>query len=367
MTIHNGTVSEQESNRLIGIDATRGLAVLFMVFSHGLHWLYTGTSHELLQFFGSLSLGDMATPVFFTLGGLSLYLSVTAQMRKGAGLSELVLRFRKRFSQLFFIGVCLSLLWGVLQVQALVLFTVVSVFLFCLSRYDTERSRKIVFYAALVCLVVHQLLVLSFDYSPYLIIFRGQFPFFAVVGMSGIGFFSSVLLKFRLRNVYFLLFGASLTALSQLLHINGVALKRFDAPASFIILGLGLSFTCIGLLNSVLIRDSIVIRYLSYVGRDALFLFVFHHVALFLPVYLLGFYNKLGPLPALLTSASFIVIVLITAKRRMQSSFSVYQLTDKLFSMVYTFTLQIIFSVNRFFSSICSFLYSMQSGKNVKT
>ncbi len=365
-TINSRAAVVQKPDRLTGIDASRGLAVLLMVFSHGLHWLYTGTAHDLFKLFGSLSLGDIATPVFFTLAGLSLYLSASAQLRKGSRPSELFARYRKRFGQLFFIGVCLTLSWGVLQVQALVLIAVISVFVFCLSRYGAERSRLIIFFAALICLAVHQLVVVSFDYAPYLVLIRGQFPYFAVVGMAGIGFFSSVLLKYRFRNLYFVFSGVLLIAVSQLLHHLGVVLYRFDASVSFIILGLGISFVCIGFLNSIFVRDFIITRYLAYVGRDALFLFVFHYAALFLPVYLLGFYNKLGPLPALLTSSSFIIIIMITAKRRLQSSFSVYQLTDLIFNTAYQLSLYAALSVNRAFSSMTAILHSSQDSRGSK-
>jgi uncharacterized membrane protein len=363
--MNNGAAVEQKPDRLIGIDASRGLAILFMVFSHGLHWLYTGTSHDLVLLFDSLSLGDLATPVFFTLAGLSLYLSTAAQLRKGLRPSELFIRYRKRFSQLFFVGVCLSITWGVLQVQALVLITVISVFLFCLPRYGPERSRLIILYTALAYLAVHQLVAISFNYAPYLFLFRGQFPYFAVVGMSGIGFFSSVLLKYRFRNLYYIFSGVLLIAVSQLLRYLGIELHRFDAPAPFILLGLGITFICTGFLNSIYLRDSIIVRYLAYVGRDALFLFVFHYVALFLPVYLLGFHNKLGPLPALLTSASFIIIVMSTAKRRLRSSFSVYQLTDIIFSRAHTLALRTVFSVHHFVTAVFSLMHSSR-GVEVK-
>ncbi|NLC52192.1 MAG: DUF1624 domain-containing protein, partial [Firmicutes bacterium] len=116
----------RNNERVVGIDAARGLAILLMVFSHGLHWVYTGTSHDLILLFGTLSVGDLAAPIFFTVAGLSLYLSVTSKLRKGVEPLTLVNRYRHRFAQIFFVGVCLSLYWGVLQAQAIALFAVAS-------------------------------------------------------------------------------------------------------------------------------------------------------------------------------------------------------------------------------------------------
>ncbi|MBS4022686.1 MAG: hypothetical protein KGZ79_09755 [Dethiobacter sp.] len=54
-----------KSSRFQEIDALRGAAVLLMVFNHGLEWMYSGTAHDVIRIFGSLSLGDIATPMFY--------------------------------------------------------------------------------------------------------------------------------------------------------------------------------------------------------------------------------------------------------------------------------------------------------------
>jgi hypothetical protein len=50
---------EKGSGRFKGVDALRGTAVLLMVFSHGLHWAYPGTAHDIILLFGSLSPGKV--------------------------------------------------------------------------------------------------------------------------------------------------------------------------------------------------------------------------------------------------------------------------------------------------------------------
>lgn len=320
-------------DRLIGIDVARGLAIVLMVFSHGLHWLYTGTSHDLIKLYGSLSLGDAATAVFFTVAGLSLYTSITAQLKKGAGPESLLHRYRKRFGQLYFIGFCISLFWSVLQAQALVLFCLASLYLCFLPRWGSGRSRLIILGAVIASLSVHQLAVSVLDYSPFLIFLRGQFPFFAVLGMGGAGFLSSVLLDFRRRNLILIFSGGALIAAAHWLYSQGYPLHRFDVSPPFMVFGFGLTLFCVGLFNYAEVQKLFIFRWLACVGKDALFLFVFHYAAFFLPLHLLGLDSRLGPLPALVVSGFFVAAVVYTAHRRRQSSFTMYQLADAIFAV----------------------------------
>ena len=355
-----------KADRFIGIDITRGLAILFMVFSHGLHWLYTGTSHDIIVVFGSLSLGDAAAAVFFTVAGVSLHLSVFALLRKDNSPTDLLLRYRKRFSRLFFVGACLSLIWGVLQAQALALFILSACFLACFSRFGAARSRLVILLVAFVSLAVHQLLVNFFDYTPLMMFVRGQLPIFAILGMAGAGFFAAVLLNYQERNCYLVLVGSALMAVSLLLHHTDIPIKRFDASPSFVLLGVGLTLVCIGVFNSAVNRALFFCRYLAYVGRDGLFLFVFHYTALFVPVYLLGFYNQLDRAPALTIAALFVMIVFYTAVRRRNSDYTIYCLVDRIFELARETAHQAVYSLKSLSGSPYPLLRSERHGFSFK-
>ncbi len=318
--------------RLVGLDICRGLAILLMVFSHGLHWLYTGTSHDLITLYGSLSLGDAAMSMFFTVSGLSLYLSATAHLKKGIDIHRLYRRYRTRFKQLFLIGFCISLFWSVLQAQALVLLCLSSIYLYCLPRLGGERSRLVILGVVFISLTVHRLAVTYFDYAPFLIFFRGQFPFFALLGLGGLGFFSSILLRGRNKNWGFVFAGGALIGAARWLFAKGCLLLRFDASPVFIIFGFGLTLFCIGLFNFGPVQKIPVARWLVFVGRDALFLFLFHYAVFSLPLHIFGLNNRLGPLPALAVSGIFVAVIVSVAQRRRQSRFSLYQLTDQIFA-----------------------------------
>jgi uncharacterized membrane protein len=107
--------------RFSEIDALRGLAVLLMVFNHGLNWAYPGTAYNIVSLFGTLSLGDLATPMFYLAAGFSLYFALAGRLRKDPRRHELRRRYAIRLGKLFTIGLCLSAGWGVLQAQAVTL------------------------------------------------------------------------------------------------------------------------------------------------------------------------------------------------------------------------------------------------------
>src|SRR5690554_5960295 len=122
--------------RIVPIDAVRGIAIIMMVFSHGLHWFYTGRSHDIISLFAVNSIGDMATPFFYTISGAALYLSIVSRLGPKPGAGTLIAVYAKKFSQLFLIGAALSKSWGVLQAQAVSLFLVAAGFLLAVKLFS---------------------------------------------------------------------------------------------------------------------------------------------------------------------------------------------------------------------------------------
>lgn len=131
--------STETKKRIVSIDVVRGIAIITMVFSHGLHWFYTGRSNNVISLFDVNSLGDMATPFFYTISGAALYLSILSRLKAGKDFRPLFAFYSKRFCQLFLIGVMLSKAWGVLQAQAVSLFLVAVAFLTARKVLDQKK------------------------------------------------------------------------------------------------------------------------------------------------------------------------------------------------------------------------------------
>lgn len=311
--------------RIQEIDALRGVAVLLMVFSHGLHWAYTGTAHEIISFFGVLSPGDLAAPLFFFTAGLSLYYSLTTLLKRNFSLSELQRHYSFRLAKLFFIGVTLSLNWGVLQAQAISIFILVTSILFLLEHFSFRQIRIYILAFGILALGLHFSLV-----PTNCNIFSGQFPIFAILAFNAVGFYFAPCLRIFKLHYRCLGLGTVLIAVALILAEAGFSLARFNAPIAFIVLGIGLSLVLLGLLNLIVKQSTSVFSYLTRVGRDALFLFVFHYLAFYLPLFFTGFMNKMGITSSLVFASIILIVITLTAKLREHSSFSIYHLVDAL-------------------------------------
>ncbi|NLJ34377.1 MAG: DUF1624 domain-containing protein [Firmicutes bacterium] len=312
--------------RILEIDALRGIAVLLMVFSHGLHWSYTGTAHDIVSFFSHLSPGDLAAPLFFFTAGLSLYYSLTTLLGRRYTLTDLQKRYTKRLAKNFIVGVALSLTWGVLQAQAITIFILLTSILFLLQHFSFRQMR--IYILALIALALGLHL---FPFPNKCSILSGQFPIFAILVFNGAGFYFAPNLCRPKAHYRSLVPGLVFIASALCLGKAGFSLARPDAPLAFIILGIGLSLLLLGLLNFGVLKNTQIYSFICGVGRDALFLFVFHYLAFYLPLYLLGFGNKMGIHGALGFASIMVIAIIITAKMREHSTFSIYQLIDALF------------------------------------
>ncbi len=322
------------------IDALRGLAVLLMVFSHGLRWVYIGNPATLLPLGGLLTPGDLATPMFYLAAGLSLYLSMQGGLRKNLDLLLLRQRFTARLGKLFFIGVCMSLVWGVLQAQAVTLLILVWLLL-SLPPLQSRRALRL-FLPGLIVLALglHLLcreLCLPLFWHRLL---ADQFPLFAIFALNATGFYLATYLRHRHTTFIFTAIGIFLGLTAVLPGLWQTALQRQGAPLPFLLLGTGSSIFLLGIFRLSPVQKTKIFRCLQQVGSDALFIFVFHYAAFFLPLYLLGFTGKLSAAAALAFALMLSAAVILTAWWRRHSTFTIYDLVDLIFLALQTELLQ---------------------------
>ncbi|MGI6575542.1 MAG: heparan-alpha-glucosaminide N-acetyltransferase domain-containing protein [bacterium] len=335
MTI-NRQLQQGKTKRVLEIDALRGIAVLLMVFSHGLHWAYTGTSHDLISLFGSLSLGDLATPIFFLASGFSLYFSLTKRLKKGLDPDTLQKHYLIRLSKLFLIGVSLSLAWGVLQAQAVTLFLLSCFTISCLRRQHFFTVHSYFPQLTLATLSIH-LLLSNLNLPPFWHdLLAGQFPLFAILTLNSLGFYLAPRLQLGHSPYAYLGLGLSLASIALLMGSTISPLKRPGAPLSFLLLGIGLSFCLLSILIICRRRKLFFFPYLAQIGKDALFLFIFHYLAFYVPLYVSGLLTKMDSTGALIFSSMMLITVLITAQLRKRCYFSIYHIIDLIFLSIWT-------------------------------
>lgn len=323
-----GNVQEVKKGRFLEIDALRGLAVLLMVFSHGLHWAHTGSAHDIVLILGTLSPGDIATPMFYFAAGLSLYFSLRMKLQKDPNSFGLRQRYTVRLGKLFIIGVMLSLSWGVLQAQAVTLLTLAWLTL-TFPRLKKFSPPRYFFPALLLVGLGSHLFITSFTLPPVAqAIFAGQFPLMAIFTINIAGFYLAPRLQWHKFSLLAIGLGALLVGSALLLRSNAVILVRSGAPISFLLLGIGLGTLVLGVFHFTFIQRLNFFRYLTIVGKDALFIYIFHYVALFVPFYFSGFMGTMSATESLLFSTSVVMVVSITAKLRQKSKLTVFNMFD---------------------------------------
>lgn len=310
------------SRRIDSVDAVRGLAILLMVFSHGLNWFHVDGSHAVLSL-GALSLGDAATPLFFVIAGVSLALSLTARRRTGAPVGQIRGRYGHRFRQLFVLGIPISFAWGVLQSQAVTLGLLVLLSLYVFERQPSLRPAPWAFAAAGVAAGLHAVTSRLDLASPILrLLLQGQFPLFAIMALVASGFGAGSLLRggmpWRRR---FFTTGAAFAGLALLLSRGpgfdeaGVAasggglLVRAHMPLPYVFLGLAATLLLTATFDLPSLRGRGPVHLLGRIGRHGLFLYLAHYGLILLQVALFGWWHTLDTAAA---TAAAMLLVLMT-------------------------------------------------------
>ena len=313
-----------KEGRIISIDAVRGLAILMMLFSHGLHWFFSGTSHDIATIFQTNSIGDMATPLFYTISGVALYLSATSKKKSQIRAMKLHGLYAQKFAQLFLIGFILSKTWGVLQAQAVSLFAVVSLFLLLRSRFTFKTTVSLVPLAGVVSLVGHSFVASGLSPDHLLAqFFRGDFPVLAIMGINAFGFYLGYHLRNRGVGAWTTMWGMILISGGLLLH-HVQPIERIDMSFSFIAFGMGTLLLLLFTFELPFCRMSRALSLLIAAGKDALFVFVAHYLVFFVPLYVLGLISSFDQLPALALSVILTVTMIRLAYWRKEVGVTVY-------------------------------------------
>lgn len=304
---------------------------MLMVFSHALRWAYAGDPAALIPLGGLLTPGDLATPMFYLAAGLSLYFSMHGGLRKYSDPLVLRKRFAGRLGKLFFVGVCMSLTWGVLQAQAVTMLILVWVFLSIPRLQDVQVGRAFLPGLIALALCLH-LFCREIQLSPFWHrLLADQFPLFAILAINAAGFYLAARLHHRHATAIITGLGVVMSVMAVLPGAWPMTMQRNGAPLHFLLLGTGISMFLLGIFRCDPVQKTKIFRCLRQVGSDALFVFVFHYAAFFLPLYLLGYTSKMSVSVALTFAATLSVAVILTAWLRRNSTFMIYDLVDLIF------------------------------------
>lgn len=303
---------DRGGGRIYSIDAVRGLAIVLMVFSHGLNWFHVEGSHAIFSL-GALSLGDAATPLFFVIAGVALALSLTARRRTGASEDETWRGYAKRFRQLFILGIPISFAWGVLQAQAVTLGLLVLAGLYVFERRPTVGPAPWAFIGAAVAAAIHGFVVRLDIASPVLhLLLQGQFPAFAIMALVAFGFGAGTMLRsgtpWRLR---FFLTGIAFAGVGFVLARlpataadapGGGMFIRADMPLPYVCFGLASTLLLTATLDLPFLRGRTATRLLARIGRHGLFLYLAHYGLILLQAGLFGWWHALETAAAVAAS-----------------------------------------------------------------
>jgi uncharacterized membrane protein len=329
--------THHKAGRFSEIDALRGLAVLLMVFNHGLNWSYAGTAYNIVAIFGTLSLGDIATPMFYLAAGISLYFSLQSRLRKDRNPIHIRAKYCIRLGKLFIIGFFMSLGWGVLQAQAVTLLALAWLVLSLLPNEKLESVFSVLPWLILISLGAH-FLIANLRLSPSLhLVFAGQFPLFAILAINGIGFCLAPRLHWPAFSTRHIALGLGMMLTAVLYAQYASPMIRHGASLSFLAFGLGLSSLILGIMHNKGIQKLTLFRYLAMVGKDSLFLYIFHYVAFLVPFYFSGFMLNLSAAAAVVFSSAMTAMIVFTAYLRRHSRLSVYHIFDRLTSTLWAY------------------------------
>jgi len=361
--------SPETGKRIVSIDTLRGLAILMMVFSHALNWFFTGSSHEIITFFNVNAVGDMATPFFYTISGLSLYFSVNSLSKSEPQQQKMFNFYLKRFLQLYLVGVILTKTFGVLQAQAISLITVAAVFLLTGTYFSNRVSVGAVFFSGLLFFLLHFMIVSWMPPDHILAVyFLGKFPILAILGMNAAGFYLGYRLQTRGLGPWSAVWGIALTAVSLLLHSNLQAIQRIDMSISFILFGIGMVMVLIYLLNIPPFQKNPLILPIIQVGKDALFLFVAHYLLFFVPLYLFGLMDSFNKLTAVLLSGIITLAMVKISYWHQEKSykFSIYGIMELIFTVAAnSFSLLLRPGIEAFYASTVQYLTTFNPNSQI--
>jgi uncharacterized membrane protein len=368
MKICEQTFSET-GKRIASIDTIRGLAILMMVFSHALNWFFTGSSHEIITFFHLNAVGDMATPFFYTISGLSLFFSVSSLSKSEPQQYKLFNFYLRRFIQLYLVGVILTKTFGVLQAQAIALLTVAAVFLLTGTYFSSRIGVGAVFFSGLLFFLLHFMIVSWMPPDHFLAdYFLGKFPVLAILGMNAAGFYLGYSLQTRGLGPSFAVWGTALTAVSLLLHGNLQAIERIDMSISFILFGIGIVMVMIYVLNLPPVQKNRLLLPIIQVGKDALFLFVAHYLLFFVPLYLFGLINSFNETTAVLLSGLITLAMVKISYWHQKNSykFSVYGIMEFIFTVAAnSFSLLLRPGIETFYASTMQYLTAFNPNSQI--
>ena len=224
----------------------------------------------------------------------------------------------------------MSLSWGVLQAQAVSLFILVWFVLSAVRKHDLNFLRSLFPSIMLLALLLHLLLSQSQLSLFWGKILAGQFPLFAILLVNAVGFYFAPYLRSRFFSWGCLGLGIGLVVIALLLNENGISIVRYGASIPFLLLGMGLSFFT-GIFNFGFFQKSLLFRYFTLIGQDALFIFVFHYVIFFLPFYFMGLLGNMTSAGALMFAGIVVTGAITAAILRRNSSLSVYNIFDTIF------------------------------------
>ena len=321
--------------RIVPIDAIRGIAIIMMVFSHGLHWFYTGRSHDIISLFAVNSIGDMATPFFYTISGAALYLSIVSRLKPQADSGTLIAIYAKKFSQLFFIGAALSKTWGVLQAQAVSLFLVTAGFLLAGKSFSLPKTVGFIFAGGLIIMAGHYAVVGLLPGCFFTVFLRGSFPLLAVTGLNALGFYLGHRLKNKGLGFWTAKWGLPLLSAGLLINRYLQPIRRIDMSLSFVLSGIGAVLLLLYVLNLPGLKGSLPVTALVNVGRQALFIFTAHYIVFFVPLYVFGLLGIFDRTMSLLLSGLLTFgIIRMAAWQRNNSNFTVYGIMDSIYEAI---------------------------------
>lgn len=335
-------INQVKSTRWDEIDALRGLAVLTMVFSHALCWSYAGSTLGIYGLFGNLTPGDLATLLFYLAAGMSMYFSLQSRVQRFLDPESLRREYTIRLGKLFLIGVFMSLGWGVLQAQAITLFILIHLVLFLSERCSFRSVRSFLPMIIAALLGGHFFLAGCSLPSYWEGVLAGQFPLLAVLSINALGFYLAPCFHMRFFSARVMHTGLGLIGAALFLREKGIPMVRHGATITFLLLGIGIGFLLLGIFHFSRVKKTFFFRYLVQIGKDALFLFVFHYVVFFLPLYFSGFMEKMSAASALIFSSVAALTVIITAKLRQGSNFTVYDLFDSILENIQFLLLRLL-------------------------
>ncbi|EEG77172.1 heparan-alpha-glucosaminide N-acetyltransferase domain-containing protein [Dethiobacter alkaliphilus] len=330
----------EKKTRFSEIDALRGLAVLLMVFNHGMEWAHT-TAFDIVVILQTLSIGDIATPMFYFAAGLSLYLSLQTKLRKNPDPLLVRQRYTVRLGKLFAIGITVSLTWGVLQAQAVTLLSLVWLTMTLPKLKDLNPPRY--FFPGLLAatLSLHFLITSNALHPAVERVFSGQFPLFAILSINIAGFYLASRLAHKSFTLQAIALATLLIGSGLVLRHNDAVFVRSGAPAAFLLFGIGLAILFLGIFRYAPVQRLSLFRYLTMMGKDALFVYVFHYALFFVPFFFTGLMGTLSATASVIFSGSMLVGISIMVKLREKNKVTVFAMLDMIVAGFWSYLSQI--------------------------